>query len=300
MERHLVSPQLANFANILYTKILWPVEEYQKELLTDNSYIFAPNHTNNLDGYMIWSLLAKDFDIDTFMYREFWDNFPFIAKFLPLFNVFPITRDKVVLKEILDELKKLQNYDHSLIIFPQGRHVDPEVMDYFKDYHLKTIPLGAFYMAMKSSKKLVPIYMEPQKLGKKNIVIYGRPISPCEFLDPALTKTKKERLIMFAEAWLNEMNHLYAMAKKLKGQELHKYKLEDNYTDASGLDYGMLDDPNRIMLFKDVIALINESGETSDFVDICELGKKLGVPDDVIKEIVKIKDVYEKRLIKHD
>ena len=52
--------------------------------------------------------------------------------------------------------------------------------------------------------------------------------------------------------------------------------------------------------FKDVIALINESGETSDFVDICELGKKLGVPDDVIKEIVKIKDVYEKRLIKHD
>ena len=110
MERHLVSPQLANFANILYTKILWPVEESQKELWTDNSYIFAPNHTNNLDGYMIWSLLAKDFDIDTFMYREFWDNFPFIAKFLPLLNVFPITRDKVVLKEILDELKKLQNY----------------------------------------------------------------------------------------------------------------------------------------------------------------------------------------------
>ena len=85
------------------TKLLFPIKEYNKESLTDSSYIFTPNHTNNLDGYIIWCLLSRYFDIDTFMYREFWENYPNIAKLLPIINVYPITRDRVVLSEIKED-----------------------------------------------------------------------------------------------------------------------------------------------------------------------------------------------------
>lgn len=168
MEKHRINPNLVKLANFLYPNLLYPTTEYYKDSLTESSYIFAPNHTNNLDGYMIWSLLAKDYDIDTFMYREFWDNFPWIAKVLPLFNVYPITRDHINHKEISTELSKLKDPNHSLVIFPQGRHVAPELMAKSPEYHLKTIPLGAFFIATKSAKPLVPIYMEPQKLGQEN------------------------------------------------------------------------------------------------------------------------------------
>lgn len=294
MGKHTINPVLAIFANKLYTKFLYPITEYQKENLTNSSYIFAPNHTNNLDGYIIWSLLAKDYDIDTFMYKEFWETKPLIAKFLPYINVYPITRDKVKLNEILTELKKLKDPNHSLIIFPQGRHVDPEVMVTFKKHHLRTIPLGAFFVATKAKKELVPIYMEPQKLKENNLVIYGTPLNPQDFI----AKNSKEGLIVFASAWLNEINKLYKLSKEIKG-ETHRYVIQERYTDATGRDYGLLKDPNRIINYKDTIEYLAKIAESTGITDIHELSNLIDIDSEATEVISEINDMYEKRLIKH-
>lgn len=299
MQSHKINHNLATIAHILYIKLLYKVIEYQKELLIDQSYVFAPNHTDNLDGYIIWSLLAKDYDIDTFMYKEFWDYFPTISKLLPYFNVYPITRDAVQINEIFTEIRKLKDPQHSLIIFPQGRHVDPEVMLNFKQYHLNTIPLGAFYIAAKSSKKLVPIYMEPQKLGQNNIVIYGTPLDPQDFSLSSKGKMSKENLIMFAEAWLDEINKLYQNAEHLKGEKPHPYVIEKNYTDATGLDYGKLEDPNKVIDFKEIIFPLIEAAKETGITDINELGKITNAKEEDIYAISKMKNNYEKRLVKH-
>ena len=232
------------------------------------------------------------------MYKEFWDNFPTIAKLLPYFNVYPITRDSVKIDEILNEIRKLRNPNHSLIIFPQGRHVDQEVMLNFKDYHLNTIPLGAFYIAVKASKKLVPIYMEPQKLGQNNVVVYGNPLDPQDFSLFSKGKMQNENIIMFANAWLDEIIRLYKKAKQLKGEKLHPYVIESSYTDATGLDYGLLDDPNTIMKFKEIIFTLIEISKKTGITDISELGKIANVNGDDIYAISNIYDMYKSRLVR--
>ncbi len=217
MEYHKINPKLAATLNVLMTKLLYPIKEYNKDNLSEKSYIFTPNHTNNLDGYIIWCLLSKYYDIDTFMYREFWDNFPKISKLLPIVNVYPITRDKLVLSEINEELNKLKDEKHSLIIFPQGRHVNPDVMLKLKEYHLKTIPEGAFYFSAKSNKSFVPIYMGPQKLFRKSIVIYGNPISPNEYdIRKSNGRLNLKNLLYLKSAWLDELNRLYLLAQELE------------------------------------------------------------------------------------
>jgi len=64
MESHKINPILSNTLNVLIPKFLFPIKEYQKDNLTETSYIFTPNHTNNLDGYVIWCLLSKYYDIE--------------------------------------------------------------------------------------------------------------------------------------------------------------------------------------------------------------------------------------------
>lgn len=222
------------------------------------------------------------------MYKEFWDNFPTIAKLLPYFNVYPITRDSVKIDEILNEIRKLRNPNHSLIIFPQGRHVDPEVMLNFKDYHLNTIPFGAFYIAAKASKKL----------GQNNLVIYGNLLDPQAFSLFSKGKIQKENLIMFANAWLDEIIKLYKNAKQLKGEKLHPYVIELSYTDASGLDYGLLEDPNIAINFKEIIVALIEISKKTGITDIDELGKIANISEEDILAISSLRDIYEKRLVR--
>lgn len=298
MEKHVINPVLANVAYFLYPSLLYPTKEYEKGNLTQESYIFAPNHTNNLDGYLIWSLLAKDYDIDTFMYREFWDNFPLYAKVLPLFNVYPISRDELHPEEILSELRKLKDKNHSLIIFPQGRHVDPQLMVELAKYHLRTIPLGTFFISSRSKKELVPIYMEPQILGQENAVIYGNPLKPSDF-ETTPGRMKKDDMIEFARAWLEEINKLYQSAEDITGRRQHDYEIKRFYTDASGLRYRALDDPNSLMSsiseVKELIAKYEETGIT----DLEVLGQMANVDSKTIEKIGDIKETYEKCLVKH-
>lgn len=299
MEQYQINPLLSHTANLLLSKMIFPTTEYQKNQLTQNSYVFAPNHTNNLDGYLIWSLLAKDYDIDTFMYKEFWDNFPRLASFLPHFHVYPITRDKVKINEIRNELKKLQDPNHSLVIFPQGRHVDPEVMLHLFDYHLKTIPLGAFYLSALSSKPLVPIYMEPEQAFHSNTVIYGTPLNPNDFevISPN-GRIKKKKLLEMAKAWLIEINKAYQIAPELAGRKMRPYPIHKSYFDASGLHHNTLQDPNVIANYLEEIQAIGDLNLQTRTNDLDELGKTLGISIADMEQIKQVKETYEKCLVR--
>lgn len=298
MESHKVNPMLSSTLNVLLPKLLFPIKEYQKNNLTDTSYIFTPNHTNNLDGYIIWCLLSKYYDIDTFMYKEFWENYPRLSKLLPLVNVYPITRDKFVPSEIKEELKKLEDKNHSLIIFPQGRHVDPEIMLKLKDYHLKTIPMGAFYFSAVSNKSFVPIYMEPQKLFKKSIVIYGNPIDPNEFdIKKQNGKLNLKNLLYLSKAWLDEINRIYLLAQELEGRKMNPYKIQDGYHDATGLNRKIMD-PNIIANYIPEIEKLIKLREETNIEDINELCNLLKLSEKDTETIIECSNIYKKYLLK--
>lgn len=296
---HKINPILSKSAYILLIKWLFPTIQYQKEKLTSKSYIFAPNHTNNLDVYIIWSLLSHKFDIDLFMYKEFWDRFPKISTLLPLFNIYPITRDKLVFSELRNELKKLKSENHSLVIFPQGRHVDPKVMKYLSEYHLNTIPMGAFYLAAKSNKPLVPIYMEPQKVFSQNIVVYGDVLYPSDYnVISDNGRLQMENLIYFCEAWLNEINKAYNLASELANREMRNYPIHSVYTDASGL-HDNLKDPNIIAKYLNEIKLLTEYSVKTGIENIYTLGNILEIPIEIIEQIVEVEEIYKRCLLRN-
>ncbi len=295
---HKINPVLANAGHILLTKLLFPTTEYRKDILKEKSYIFAPNHTNNLDGYIIWCLLSHEFDIDVFMFKEFWNRFPKLSIILPLFNTYPITRDKLVPSELKEELRKLKDELHSLVIFPQGRHVDPKVMLNLARYHLNTIPMGAFYVAAKANKPLVPIYMEPQKAFSQNAVVYGNILNPEDYnVISNNGRLQKDNLIYFAKAWLEEVNKAYQLAPQLANRQMRDYPIHLNYTDASG-SAEPLTDPNNIVKYFNELKLLSEYSSKSGITDIYTLGKIIGIPLEDIEKIDEVKRVYEQHLLR--
>ena len=299
MEYHKVNPVLSNTLNILLTKMIYHIKEYNKEVLTDSSYIFTPNHLSDLDGYTIWSLLSKYYDIDLFMFGEFWDIHPTLSKLLPLVNIYPITRGKLVMSEIKNEMDKLKDENHSLIIFPQGRYVDSEIMLRLKKYHLETIPEGAFYFAAASNKKFVPIYMEPHEpkdLFTKSVVVYGNPIDPNEYeVRKPNGMINSKNLVYLKEAWLDEINRLYKEAEELENRRLNPYIIKENYRTAEGTNETMKD-PNIIANYVDEVNEMVRIKEETGIEDINELCSLLKLSDADRENIIYCIMTYENNL----
>ena len=290
-----IKPILSNIFDIIVTHALFPIKEYNKDNLKDKSYIFTPNHTNNLDGYIIWCLLSKYYDIDTFMYKEFWDNYPNISKLLNIVNVYPITRDKLVMHEIKDELEKLKNENHSLVIFPQGRHVDPEIMLNFPEYHINTIPYGAFYFSAVSEKSFVPIYIESQKLFGKSVVVYGNPINPLEYdIKNKNGKIQVRNLKVLSKKWLEEVNKCYLFAEEVEGRKMRPYTLRENYFDENGNHN--LKDTNVIVNYLNEVKELIELSKKNNCDNIDELCNILKISDDIKEEIKSVKLIYDNYL----
>ena len=295
MESFNRTPFLSNILNIIMTKIFYPVKEYNKEYLNDNSYIFTPNHTNNLDGCIIWCLLSKYYNIDILMYREYWDKHPYLSKLLSQLNVYPISRDKLVLNEIKDELERLKKDDHSLVIFPQGRHVDPEIMLNLPEYHINTIPNGAFYFSALTEKPFVPIYMEPQHLFKRSVVVYGNPINPLEYdIKKKNGRVNLQRLSELSKIWLEEVNNCYLFAQEVEGRKMSPYTISDNYFDENGNHN--LKDTNIIANYLKEVRQMIELSKNNNCIDIDELCNILNISDNVKDEIKSVKLIYDNYL----
>lgn len=300
MNTKAIHPFFSYLGYYFIAKGIGRVTEYQKENLTQSSYIFAPNHSNNFDGYLIWSLLSKDYDIDVFMFREFWNNFPFLAPILPLFHVYPITRDHLKKEELKTEIEKLQDPNHSLIIFPQGRHVDPEIMFHFPEIHIRTIPLGAFYLAAISKKALVPVYIEPNHSFKRNTVVYGTPLFPKDFnLIGERGYVKKKNLLLFAKAWLQEMDKASKNSMILEGRPMHEYKIHKKYFDASGKHHNTLQDPNRVLKYLEELKKMYKLWQETGIQDLETLCHKCSVSPEVEESIREVYHVYERCLVRH-
>ena len=305
METNKVNPVFIKVANALIPHFLIPTVEYGRENLSlGGSYIFAPNHTADLDVYLIWSLLSSCFDLDIFMKREFWNHFPYLSKFMSMLNIYPISRDKINLQEITDEVVRLRGLDRSLVIFPQGRHVDPEVMSKLSLYHLDTLPKGAFYIPAQVNKPLVPVFMEPPKLFNNGIVIYGKPISAADFditeeevSNKVISTTTKKKILEFAKYWLFAENELYEKSKKLAGRNMRPYSMESKYWTAKGV---LLcdEDPNMVKrCIPEIVRLTCLSNETG-IVDLDLLLEKSGMSNMMADEIRRVSGVYRRYLIR--
>lgn len=300
MKTKSIHPFFSYLGYIAIAKLYSYAKEYQKENLVEPSYIFAPNHTNNFDGYLIWSLLSKDYDIDVFMFKEFWNNFPKIAPLLSLFHVYPITRDTLKKEELETEIEKLKNINHSLIMFPEGRHVDPRIMFHFEEQHLKTIPLGAFYLSAVTNKPVVPIYMEPQKRFQENAVIYGTPLYPKEFdLFSKNNFIKKKNLLLFAKAWLKEINKLYENSESLCERKMKEYPYHPKYFDATGKHHNTLKDPNRIIKYLEQLKLMEKMQEETGIDDLETLCLKCSIPKEIYDLFLDVHQVYKECLVRH-
>ena len=290
MEEHIINKSISNIANVLITKFLFPTVEYNKGNLNNDSYIFAPNHTSDADVYLIWSLLIKNYDLDLFMKKEFWSHFPYFSKCLPYLNIYPISRNKINFDEINSEIKRIKNKDRSLIMFPQGRHVDSEIMLRMFEYHFNTLPLGTFYMAINTDKPIMPIYIEPPKLFHKGVVLYGKEINPRDLDAISSDGTiNKKKVMQMAKQWLIEVNNLYKEASVITNRKMHKYRLEKKYWSAKGI---LLcdSDPNIIVEYLDkIIELINLSNKTGikDFDKLIEMS---GISFEDSIKIKKLKD----------
>lgn len=305
MEINKVNPVLIKAANVLISHFLIPAVEYGKENLNlDGSYVFAPNHTADLDVYLIWSLLSPYFDLNIFMKREFWDHFPCLSKLMSMLNIYPISRDKINLQEISDEVGRLRGLDRSLVIFPQGRHVDPVVMSNLPEYHLNTLPKGAFYISAQVDKFLVPVFIEPPKLFNKNVVVYGKPISAADFAiteeevnSKVINIATKKKILEFAKYWLLAENELYKQASDLAGRDMRSYSMESKYWTAKG---ALLcdEDPNMVKrCIPEIVRLTCLSNETG-IVDLDLLLEKSGMSNMISDEIKRVSGVYQRYLIR--
>ena len=60
----------------------------------------------------------------------------------------------------------------------------------------------------------------------------------------------------------------------------------------------MLDDPNTIMKFKEIIFTLIEISKKTGITDIDELGKIANISEEDILAISSLRDIYEKRLVR--
>ena len=296
METHKVNPEFIKVVNTLIPNYVFPTVEYNKENLGDDSYIFAPNHTSNYDGYLIWSLLSYRYDLDVFMKKEFWDHFPFLKGVLKSLNVYPLSRRTINHNEIKNEIERIKDRNRSLIIFPHGRHVDPELMLNMPEYNFDTLPNGAFYISAKTNKPIVPIFIEPLKAFEENAVFYGKPISPEDFnIINEKGHINKQNLDKFAKAWLDEINNLYVFAKNTLNREIRNYKIKKGYWTAEG-KLLRNEDPNLIMnyypMLKELLILCYG-------IDVANLENLLlanGLSSEDVANIMLLKENYENHL----
>ena len=80
---------------------------------------------------------------------------------------------------------------------------------------------------------------------------------------------------------------------------MHPYKLEQKYTDASGLRFRMLMDPNAVIKYFEQIEILRNFYNETGITDIYELGEMANIPLEILERIDQFKTNYERCLIKH-
>ena len=120
--------------------------------------------------------------------------------------------------------------DGGIIICPDGRHIDPEIAAKLGRKYCKTVKKGAFYIAAKSGKKVLPIWIEPNKIFGKIRVLYGNPIDPKTLnIYDEHGEVLRKKLNIFIEEWQKEISLLYFEASLVEDRKIREYKIHKVY-----------------------------------------------------------------------
>lgn len=162
----------------LYTWVnpLWPVVVRGRERIRpDETYVMVANHLSLLDILVLFRLFRH------FKWISKIENFriPFIGWNMHLNGYIPLRRghrDSVV--QMMAEAERTLAAGSSIMIFPEGTRS--------RDGALQPFKLGAFELALRSRRPLLPIVIEgtSNALPKRGFVLQGRHPIRVTVLDP--------------------------------------------------------------------------------------------------------------------
>ena len=163
----------------IFMKVFYRIEVENENVLKNESYLLAGNHTSVLDPLLIISSTKKH--INFFAKKEIFK--PIIKYLFINAGVISVDRKSKNKESISKGIKKLNN-NELVCIFPEGTTS--------KDGNLLPFKYGAVSMAKKTNSLICPFIIKGNyKLFKKNIkLIYLKPYNLTDDLDKENNKLK--------------------------------------------------------------------------------------------------------------
>ncbi len=155
----------------------------------EGPFLIASNHASHLDPPLVGCQVARQMRF--FARRSLWDN-RLLAWWLNRVETIPVERDSGdvgAIKRVLQALKE----NRAVVLFPEGTRTN--------DGRLQKAKAGVGLMACKTGVPVVPcrVYGSFEaygkgarfpKLGTPVTIVFGRPITPAEYDDPAAGKAR--------------------------------------------------------------------------------------------------------------
>jgi 1-acyl-sn-glycerol-3-phosphate acyltransferase len=159
---------------------------------TDGPFLIASNHASHFDPPIVGSHVPRQMRF--FARKSLWNN-KLMAWWLNEVETIPVERDSGdvgAIKRVLQALKE----DRAVVLFPEGTRTT--------DGHLQKAKAGVGLMACKTGVPVVPcrVYGSFTAFGKGTKIprfgtpidiVFGPPISPAEYDDPAAGKARYEQ-----------------------------------------------------------------------------------------------------------
>lgn len=169
-------------------------------LSLSDDYVITPNHASLMDI----PLLLATFPLVRIMYKKDLEQIPFFGWVLKNSPFIPVSREDnkrayETLQETIDTLQK----GTSIVIFPEGTRSDDGKLGSFKR--------GAFYMALKANKPILPVVIigsnrilpnKSTKLSSGSVEIYIA--SPIVF-PQTLSRLEEKQMMKDVYELMNEM-----------------------------------------------------------------------------------------------
>jgi 1-acyl-sn-glycerol-3-phosphate acyltransferase len=176
----------------------------------EGPFLIASNHASHLDPPLVGCQIAKQMRF--FARKSLWNN-RLLGWWLDQVETIPVERDSGdvgAIKRVLQALKE----DRAVVLFPEGTRS--------MDGHLQKPKAGVGLMACKTGVPVVPCRVfgsfeafgkgaKIPRFGTRVSIVFGPPIAPAEYDDPAAGKARYEiaaQRIMDRIAAIAEPEHL--------------------------------------------------------------------------------------------
>lgn len=210
---------LKKIGHFIIGKLIYRVVEYDKEDLSNGSYILCPNHVSDADGPVMW---VHNDNIRILAKKECFEHKLF-AWFLNKLNVVKIDRDRHSGAELLSAINYFSDRENKIfMLFPQGT-----ISDINKNKITRIKP-GAFYVAAKTNVPIIPVFIEQPRLFKKTRVVYGKKM----YLNDAIDengKIDRKRIEEYRLKWQQEIFNLQEKAIEYGKKPIRKLKLKPKH-----------------------------------------------------------------------